>query len=798
MRYRPLCMVWIALMVSVWLLKMVGAPIFGKPDLTPRAEERIRSEDSLALSGTIQSRSESASSMQYILCHVSMSDGSGILLSAGDRPVEIPRLLVITEKENVFPIGSVVRCSGDVERIEAPGNPGQFDARSYYESKGIYYSVWTDRILLRKKGGGISESLSLLKNRLVIRLRDSLPKETAGVLADMIFGEKILLDDETRRNFQAGQLSHALCISGMHISCLGLGIYIFLQKLRLPVPAAAAAASSVMTFYCAMIGNPSSAVRALIMFAVMMGARISRRSYDLVSALSLAGILLLLTSPGSIFLPGFQLSFAAVIGIGVVYPLARTVCRFECREKRGKHRLPEYFRKKLPDAVLSYLSVLSVTLPLTAYYFYEISLLGLLCNLLVVPLIEYILIFGVAGSLSFLISSFLARIVLFPCSVVLSAVDFFLSGLRKIPGVFVVCGQPDLSRIVLYYVVLSAALILLERREKNRRNPDKKKKSAFTKAAPALAAVMIATALFLLFSRKEADFSLTMLDVGQGDCLVIREGQGGTFLMDGGSSDVKHVGKYRILPYLKSQRITRVDGIFLSHDDGDHINGAEELLALERDRMAEIHVGAVYMPDWMKEDGKKDDAQSGSGTGTKERKSSESSVRRIKELCREMRIPVRYLHAGMQIQSGKLNFRVLHPFSGRGFREGNEGSMVLLMNRGGFRTLFTGDLEGQGESELLPYLGDVDCLKVAHHGSKSSTSEEFLRRTRPEICLISAPEKSRYGHPHRDVLRRIRKEGAVCLVTRDCGAVTIEERGRKRRITVFFEQFRESQGEDIE
>ena len=148
----------------------------------------------------------------------------------------------------------------------------------------------------------------------------------------------------------------------------------------------------------------------------------------------------------------------------------------------------------------------------------------------------------------------------------------------------------------------------------------------------------------------------------------------------------------------------------------------------------------------------------------------------IRKACEAIGTKVIWAKRGDGLRYRSLQIDVLHPFATGGAREGNAGSLVLLVTHGEFSALLTGDLEKEGETELLPFLSDIDVLKVGHHGSRHSTSEEFLSITRPEIALISAPKKSVYRHPHDETLERLDEAGARILMTKDLGAVTITER----------------------
>ena len=346
--------------------------------------------------------------------------------------------------------------------------------------------------------------------------------------------------------------------------------------------------------------------------------------------------------------------------------------------------------------------------------------------------------------------------------------------MKTIPGSVWTVGKPERWQLMAYGFCLLLVWICL-RHGMGRR-----------------AALVVAAAVLVLSLKWSPALSIAMLDVGQGDSLVISRGLGmwkpggdPVYLVDGGSSSVKQPGKYRIIPYLKSRGVTRIRGIFVSHGDQDHLNGIEELLTEIVGQRIRIRVDALYLTPQMQ-----NDAAGG----------------HLIKLCRKAGIRIVFLKKGNTLQDGKLRIQVLHPDtepengSGTGGTDGrtagaslgdtsrgasdgmtggrNEDSMVLLLSFGDFDALLTGDLEGEGERKVLEETGHVEYLKVAHHGSRNSTSAAFLCKASPVVCMISAPEKSRYGHPAGETLTRIREAGAEYYVTRDCGTICLETKGR--------------------
>ncbi len=245
-----------------------------------------------------------------------------------------------------------------------------------------------------------------------------------------------------------------------------------------------------------------------------------------------------------------------------------------------------------------------------------------------------------------------------------------------------------------------------------------------------------------------------MLDVGQGDGMVIRTKSGRIYLSDFGSSSVKGVGTYRLLPFLRVKGYGRIEGIFVSHLDMDHYNGVLELLEAAEEE--HISIGTLFLPISVREEG------------------TAEKLAELLELAELTDVSVAFLQAGDRVIDGKTEFFCLHP--GNGEYESNNGSMVVSVEYGDFSFLLTGDVEKEGEEEIrerIDQLGQYHLLKVAHHGSKGSSMEAFLEEIQPRVSLISCGENNRYGHPAGEVLDRLAKAGSLVLQTPETGAITI-------------------------
>ncbi len=249
------------------------------------------------------------------------------------------------------------------------------------------------------------------------------------------------------------------------------------------------------------------------------------------------------------------------------------------------------------------------------------------------------------------------------------------------------------------------------------------------------------------------NLEITFLDVGQGDSIFIKNGKGMTVLIDGGSTDEKSVGKYRIIPFLKSKGVGTLDYIVVTHADSDHMNGIVELL--EKRKESGIKINHLVLPKTTL---------------------IEENYEKLVNLAEENKISILYIKAGDKFKEGSFEMTCLHPTMDFSPDNTNSYSVVLQLEYGKFKALFTGDLEKNGEDLLLESgkLEDIFLLKVAHHGSKYSTKEEFLNIVNPELAIISSGKDNSYGHPHKELLERLENVGSKIMSTTEYGGITVK------------------------
>ena len=679
-------------------------------------------------------------------------------------------------------IGETVEVSGKVSLFKEASNPGEFNLKEYYQILDVSYKLNQTELYERSESYfPLKEKLFQIKCSCCEVLDKIYPEKEASILKAMLLGEKNGLEEETKELYQLNGLIHILAISGLHISLLGAAVSGVLKKCGASVWLRAPAAIGIMWCYGIMTGMGVSTWRAVFMFALHLAAEFFGRTYDMLTALSLAAALMLAKQPLLVWHSGFLLSFGAVLGIGLVLPwwkeiLGRLAGRGTAEAKRRedgekKKRLTgvagQRSEKRLIDAAVELKSRLTkavidgiclstaigiTTLPVLFYFYYKYPIYSLFLNLYVIPLMGVVFALGTGSLAAGFLWTQAGALLGMPDRLILWLYESSCREALRLPGAVKIGGQPEVWQIAVYYGVL---FLMIYRGEKDR------------VGIPAVVQWLgVLGIVWLLIIRPCSGFSVTFLDVGQGDCIVMRNENGNCYMVDGGSTSKSRVGKYQMLPYLESMGIGELEAVFLTHPDEDHISGVMELM--EQSGRG-VRVNSLILPDT-----------------APEMKAEE--LAELREQAMEYKIPVYYIGRGDSIQDRNLKVTCLSPEKGIMTDEVNEISTVLYLEYGEFRMLLTGDVTGEPERELLPELEKrerLTVLKVAHHGSKYSTSREFLEMTDPVAAIISAGEDNRYGHPHGELLERLKEQGCRIYQTTESGAVTVEVRNGKIRVEEF-------------
>lgn len=731
-------------------------------------------------------------------------------------------------------LGSMVTVRGTFQTFMRASNPGEFDTAGYYRTFGIGGRL-TEITLVDcgEQYSRLREGLYRLKEYFRSRLYDVFPQKEASVMTAMLLGDKADLDDEVKELYRRSGILHILSISGLHITIIGMGIYKLFRRMGMPVLAAACCGSLLLVLYGMMTGFGLSACRAIGMYLLRMLAEVIGRTYDMLTALGVMALILVWQNPIYPGYAGFLLSFGSVLGIGGLAPAlirefeAQVQEKTKLRRRRftavsGRAKAEGTIAGRVWRTLISGAAIPLFTLPIQLWFYYEVPVYGIFLNLLVLPFLSLLMMTGLI-------------VVLVPgtgllgtlCCLILQGYEILCGGFGRLPFSVWNPGRPTVLQIVLYYLLLAKAAACGYRRcrretgcgehiagrrttlttkesgwtvAKKRRRSDIQgretrwcggkrrilqiRRSAAVFRVPAL----LALAVLILGIHVREGNTVTFLDVGQGDGIVLETENGEVYLFDCGSSSRKKVGQYVLIPYLKYRGIRHIDAVFLSHPDEDHANGLEELFTLGAEEG--ITVAQLVLP----------------GIAETERQEEfVSLVQCVKQSTQEKDVVISYIQTGDRFDTQNLSLLCLHPPSGYTGSSANAYSECfyaeLFRPCRGFGTgaasqrgerkpalslLLTGDVEGEGEERLLKELKNrniqnVTVLKTAHHGSRNSTAAELLEQIRPSYAVISCGKDNRYGHPHRELLERMSDVKTQILQTSESGAVTVRL-GRKRAL----------------
>ena len=661
--------------------------------------------------------------------------------------------------------GRKISCTGSFEAFDGELNPGQFDAASYYKNEGYTGILNAENIRIVKEEESFSPDIYLHRLNLAIsdKYKKILGDKNAGSLSAMVLGDKRGLDEEIKELYQENSISHLLSISGLHISLLGGAVFLFLRRLKVSFRFPLIASSIILIIYGAFTGFSVSTSRAVIMMSVLFISFVIGKSYDLPSGLALAALILIVINHRAIYQSGFLLSFFAVIGIFYIMPELLYIFKVDIYHKKGIIKGLHL----LLASIISSISIILATLPIVLNNFYEVSLTGIILNVIVIPLMSLVVITGLIGGFVALVSETMGSFLLGITHYILNLYTLFCRLGDRLTFLRLIIGKPDKWQIVLYYlllVILFYFLALKRRENKIDLLKNNLSKEYNTSKRIVVTGLMTFTS-FLIIAYKPREFSINMLDIGQGDCFVVNDGNNDIYISDCGSTTVQNVGKTRLLPFLKSKGWGKVDTIFISHMDKDHVNGVNDLLKCAEITIGRIIISASYTSD----------------------KLNCAELEELKELAKMRDIKLFYMKKGDEIVGKDISFRCIYPTGEEDIKDQNEASIVMRMDYKGLSMLFTGDIAGSTEEKIIDSSGkdilDCDILKVCHHGSKNSSTDDFLKKVSPKLYLISCGLMNRYGHPHRDALSRMTGEGGRILRTDHMGGTQIKLADGKLIIT---------------
>ena len=677
-------------------------------------------------------------------------------------------LVVYSEKRFANP-GDEVKIKVTLKDFNIPSNEGQFNARKYYTSLGFNYCADLSDIVNVHSGSSYISSIYRFADSIKNIYQNVYSEQNAGIMQSIVLGDRSGLDDDVKRMYQKNGISHILAISALHVSLVGMFIYDWLKK-RIGRIASACFSTFLIISYLCMTGYSASASRAVIMILVYMLADVLGRTSDMANTLGIASVILLWINPYNLINSAFWLSFLAVAGIIYIKPILsddKTILIYIRRPDKKNAGFFQLILFRIADSVITGMCVTIATLPVILIISGQIPVISLFLNVIVIPLMSLIMISGIFTGIAGMLSLEAAYFFAGAGGYILDFYYKLCSLSSHFKYVVIVTGTPDTARVFLYFAVLiiwiCVHIILMN------------------KKIDAVCIALLVCVLTGLHYNINSDMKIAMLDVGQGDSIVMHTKDGMNVLFDGGSTSKKNVGRYTIYTYLKYCGVRSLDYVFISHPDKDHVNGIYELIEL-CDNTFEI--GTVVLP--------------GIRQTTAVKKQDCDDMSKLERTLKAAGINVVYADAGDSIKSGEFSVKCMHPCEGYDYESANDYSAVYLVEYGYFSMLMTGDAEKKAEKCIVEdanrMAGDagesarfmsVNILKVGHHGSKGASSEEFLSYVKPENALISCGAGNSYGHPHMETLQRLSGIGAKVYRTDESGEIAVRVRDGSYKIEVF-------------
>ncbi len=689
----------------------------------------------------------------------------GVEVENGEKSVSVKRIFVNTEKIPNVKIGNIIKVRGKLRQFEEAANKGNFDSRKYYLSLGFYGKIEAGTIeVINSDYSGIRQGLYEVRMEIIERLEKlcsdnkgifSIINNKNGIIGAIILGDKTDLDSDIKELYSVSGIAHILAISGLHISFIGMAIYRLLRR-RFRFLFSAAVSIPVVLSFGIMSGFGISTIRAIIMFILKIIGEVLGRKYDAITAISLAGLVLLVQNPFVVCNSGFQMSFGAIIAIVLILPIVEEILNTD---------------NKIIKVLSANFTISLVMNPILAWNYYELPTFSFLLNIVVVPLMSVVIVSSIAGIFCSCIMFGFGKVVIFPGCGILELYTFLCNIINKSSVASIVVGQPKVTIIIVYYAILLVVLFGLKnirtkytRAEKERNiikketglvleKKAKKERRIKGQNVKLRLACIVGFLLLncLIYYIPNPGFYITFINVGQGDGILIHGDNGTKVMVDGGSTSEKQVAKNCIVPYLKAEGIGTIDYSIITHTDKDHISGILEIL--ENNNSNRIRIKNLVMPDInMKDD----------------------TYNELIEKAKLKKINVLYIKKGDTLSLGKTKIKCIYPETTTTASDKNDYCTVLSVKNKTSKILLTGDISKEIEEKIKDDIEEnYTVLKVAHHGSNYSSSEKFLKKVNPKYSIISVGKNNSYGHPGNETMERLRKQGGVIYRTDEKGGITI-------------------------
>lgn len=681
-----------------------------------------------------------------------------------DKKFKNTNLYINVKKDTKLEYGNKIQVKGTFIEPERARNYKGFDYKEYLKTQKVYGTIKVSNIQILETNQG--NKISLISNKIFLKIKNNIEKTYSEKMSNIILGIMLgytdNIDEETRQDFSNSNISHVLAVSGMHISYIIILVSNSTKKV-FGKRTSKIISSIVLLIYMFVTNFSISVVRASIMGILTCMSFIVYRKSDTLNNIAISALITLINNPFSITGISFLLTYGGTLGIIYFKNLIEKIIKnIKIRNRKWRYVFLKIQRRyeKIIEVISVSISAQIIIAPIIAKYFNVIGIGFILTNLLLSFIIGPIVILGfiqiLISTISINAGNALAKLIeiLIYGIVLISKINF---------GNFKIV-TPNLYQIILHYLSIFVFRYLYkifharycnvtQKRVKNTIYALKYKlRPNFKK----IKIIMIFVFIFMIIINQiPHNLIIHFIDVGQGDSTLIITPNDKKILIDGGGSETYDVGKNTVIPYLLDRKIKNIDYVIISHCDQDHIGG---ILSV----MKEIFVKNAII--------------------SKQFENSEN-YEMFLQIAKEKNIKIYFVEAGQKINVEKnLYIDVLWPSSDNKITENslNNNALVCKLVYKEFSMLFTGDIEEIAEKNILKKYAlnlnvlKSDILKVAHHGSKSSSSIEFLNAVQSKIAIIGVGKSNKFGHPNDEVLKRLYKYGYKIYRTDENGEVTIK------------------------
>ena len=665
--------------------------------------------------------------------------------------IKLKKKFILLTKNKEIEYGNKIKLEGTYIKPSKSRNYRGFDYSNYLKTENIYGTIEQNgkiELIKEKNINYLFINLYKVKNKIIKNINNKFPEETRGVVLGILLGDKSSIEEDVRQNFADSSLSHILAVSGTHISYVVICISVLFKKLKLNKNIRKVLTSLVLFMYLYLVDFSASATRAVIMSNIVILQMLFYRKQDTITTIAFSSIIILINNPYAILNIGFLLSYGGTIGI-ILF-----VNRISIESKEDFF---QRFKSYLKDICIVTISAQTIIMPIIIYYFNTISFTFIISNIIASLIIGPIIMIGlVIIAISFFKIPIISLIIRF-YNILIVILVRTADIISKIPMSKIYLKTPTTLEIIFYYSVVFLIALLIYIKKSNRKFIKKTiqidiynlKNFFINNRNKVLIFISIVSLISITSIKIPKELKINFIDVGQGDSCLITTPQNKKVIVDSGGSESYDVGKNVLLPYLLDKRITKIDYIMISHFDTDHCKGFEYVLE-------NLKVKNVII--------------------SKQSETSEN-FKQIMKIIRKKRINLIVVQKGSKIKIDNFTtVDIISPHSENIADNMNDNSIVAKLEAYNFSILFTGDASEKIEKELIKEKINLksDILKVSHHGSKTGTSEEFLKSVKPKIALIGVGENNKFGHPTKDVIKRLTENKIKIYRTDTDGEIRIK------------------------